>query len=504
MIMVGNLRKFAKYTSVFLLVGGSFAMAACENDSNDTGEINLFGYERCEEEGKLVTLSGTAETFTKGGFKGGKVDTSKNFYPTESFTSMFGELNAKFDINTVLSSDYFTKFEVGIGAAAAGLAWDTTLSDKSSGGTGLNNNYIGAWSGYLGGDSNAGNRQVIVHNAYVDLQASNFNVKVGRYQSSMDYYSGYTQGFNLDYHFGYGDKDARPANEVKLWWFSSFGRAFAYSQWFLDYYAVKTTDGKISYGIHSLGADVVYGGMSDIDDSGYAYGDTLLVRPFFYFYPGLYEAPGMKATYEYQFGNGLGFKVTAQGSMLHVHKQFTTKDKASGRYNEEVDEWSGSLNLIAQGYIYNYNVRIGYYENFGSGNSHFGTYGNPMGIDFWTASVYDIGASISDTINRNARTGYLSGGGHYSLKYGVLSWDLLGRITRSPRSDEESIALSVNHSFKNGLSVGVKLEWFRDTTKKGYNPGAQLASATTDKSNALSADQTDDRSHAFFTLGYSF
>lgn len=502
--MIGNLRNLTKYTSIALLVGSSFAMADC----GDETEGNLFGYERCaNEDSKFFTLTGNVGTFTKAGFNGGKVNTTNNFYPTESFTSVFGEVNGKFNINEVYENDYFSKFEVGIGAAAAGLAWDTTKYDGVtnngsglSGGSGLNNQYIGSWGGYLGNETTSytNNRQIFVHNAYVDLQAKYFNLKLGRYESGMDYFSGYTQGFNFDWHTEYGDTESKPANEVKVWWFSSFGRAFAYSQWFLDYYAVKTTDGKASYGIHSVGVDVTHGGISDTDN-GFAYGDTLLVRPFLYFYPGLYEAPGLKAVYEYQFGNGLGFKVTAQGFGLHVHKAFTTTDTSKGRYNEQVDEWSGNLNLIAQGNIYNYNVRIGYYENFGSANSHFGTYGNPMGLDFWTASVYDIGASISDTINRNARTGYLSGGGHYDLEYGTLSWDLLGRITRSPRSDEESIALSVNHAFKNGLAVGLKLEWFRDTTKAGYNPGAQLSGT-----NKLTKAQTDDRSHAFFTLGYNF
>ena len=515
-MMTGGLDRFTKYMSISLLFGGSFAFAECVGDSG-----NLFDYERCaNDDSKVFTFNGSAGTFTKAGFNGGKVDTLKGFYPTESFTSMFGEINGKININKVYESDYFSKFEIGVGAAAAGLAWDTTKYDgyasttSTSGngnkypiglanGSGLNNNYIGLWGGYLGTGDGAyqynSNRQIFVHNAYVDLQAKNFNLKLGRYESSMDYYSGYTQGFNFDWHTGYGDTESRPANEVKVWWFSSFGRAFAYSQWFLDYYAVKTTDtngdGKadVSYGIHSLGVDVTNGGVSKTDD-GFVSGSTLLVRPFVYFYPGLYEAPGLKAVYEQQFGNGLGYKVTAQGFVLHVHKTFATIDISRGRYNEKVDELSGNINLILQGNIYNYNVRVGYYQNFGSGNSHFGTYGNPMGLDFWTASVYDIGASISDTINRDAGTGYLSGGGSYSVKYGTFSWDLLGRITRSPRSDEESVALSINHAFKNGLAVGLKLEWFRDTTKNGYTLGE----------TKLNSARTDDRSHAFFTLDYRF
>lgn len=516
--MIGSFRKFAKYTSISLFVGGSFASAACNNtEVNDESFAgNVTGYERCPIEGsKFFTLTGNVGTFTKAGFNGGKINTTKNFYPTESFTSMFGELTGKFDINTVYENEIFSKFEVGIGAAAAGLAWDSTKNDggmrSKSGltsGSGINTNYIGYYGGYTGSgdDGYKDARLIMVHNAYLDLQTnalktgsleSYFDLKLGRYESSMDYFSGYTQGWNFDWHFKYGDTDARPDNEVKLWWFSSFGRAFAYSEWFYDYYAVKVVN-NVSVGVHALGVDVTYGGIAD-SQNGFAYGDRIFVRPFLYFTPGLYEAPGLKAVYEYQFGNGMGITLTAQGFVLHVQKPFTTAANSSNmRYNEVVDEWSQNINLIAQGNIYNYNVRVGYYENFGSANSHFGTYGNPMGLDFWTASVYDIGASISDIINRNARSGYISGGGHYDLKYGTLSWDLLGRITRSPRSNEESIALYVNHDFKNGLAVGLKLEWYRDTTNKGYIIGSEVGGT------ALVTARTDDRSHAFFTIDYNF
>ena len=74
---------------------------------------------------------------------------------------MFGEINGKININKVYESDYFSKFEIGVGAAAAGLAWDTTKYDgyaSTSGngnkypiglanGSGLNNNHKGLWGG---------------------------------------------------------------------------------------------------------------------------------------------------------------------------------------------------------------------------------------------------------------------------------------------------------------------------------------------------------------------
>ena len=75
---------------------------------------------------------------------------------------------------------------------------------------------------------------------------------------------------------------------------------------------------------------------------------------------------------------------------------------------------------------------------------------------------------------------------------------MLGRITRSPRSDEESVALFVSHTFKNNIALGMKVEWLRDTTKTGYNPGANLGGS------ALKSTRVDDRSHAYGTFAYYF
>lgn len=481
--------------------------------ANEETTSEIFNSTQSKEKTSFFSFSGQLSTFTKAGFNNVEVDTAIGQYPTESFATVFGQFNTYYDMLVFINNDYINKFEFGLGASAGGLVLDSTLRDGASfagsglnGGSGLNNNYFGGWLGYLldapyGSYPFKDNRYIMLHNAYIDLQTKYFNIKAGRYESSMDYHSGYVQGFNLDFHTSYGDSVKNNLNQVKVWWFSSYGRAFAYSEWLLDFYSVKTTlldDGRrVNFGNHAVGTDIVYGGFKD--SGTYMSGQSVLVRPFFYFYPGLYEAPGLKLVYEKQFGNGYGLKATIQGFYLHVQREFTTVGSGARRYDESIDEHTGNLNIIIQGNIYNYNVRIGYYQNFGSGNSHFGTYGNPMGFDFWTAGVYDIGASISDVINRNAKTAYLSGGGFYDLKYGRLSWDILARITKSPRSDEESIALSISHAFKNHIALGLKLEWYRDTTKAGYNPGATLPG-----SSALSQTRTDDRSHAFITFDYTF
>lgn len=461
------------------------------------------------EDGKdFFSVSGSLGSFTKAGVNRSKINTEKGIYPTDSFSTLFGEVNTKYNFLTFIDSDYINRLSLGLGLSAGTLTWDSTRNDGKTwtgngltSGSGLNNNYVGGWGGYFADRAYyyQDNRNFMVQNAYLDLGTKYFDFKGGRYESTMDYFSGYTQGFEANIHFKYGIK---ANNEAKIWWFSSYGRAFAYSEWFLDFYAPKSTlkdNGKReNYGIHAGGIDINYGEFAEF--GSHKYGENLLVRPFVYFYPGLYEAPGLKIDYQKYFGKGYGVGFTLQGFGLHVRDKFTTAyDKNNKRYDEKVDRWSGNINAILKAYLFEYNLRLGYYHNIGSANSHFGTYGNPLGFDFWTASVYDIGASISDVINRNAKTIYLSGGGDYNLEYGKFAWEVLGRVTRSPRSDEESIALSLSHLFSNNIKLGLKLEWFRDTTKAGYNPGATLPS-----SNAIISKRTDDRSHAFITFDYFF
>lgn len=498
-----------------------------ENSEIDEGDIIANAEsDKSEKNNKFFTFDGSLGTFVKAGFNNVSINKATGQYPTESFGTIFGQFNTNYNFLAFINTDVLTRFKVGLGASAAGFILDTTLKDGApfagnglSNGSGANNNYVGGWLGYYLDSNGVGypygdNRYFILQNAYLDIEtkigdglAFGHDIflafKGGRYESGIEYYSGYNQGFNIDVHFGYGDKDKNPDNNIKLWWFSSWGRALAYSEWFLDFWAVKQTiiNGKpVNYGIHAAGIDINFGGIEE-SQSGYPTGYKLLLRPFVYFYPGLYESYGLKAIYENQYGNGFGIKATLQGYFLNVARASTRHGNGAGgsRYNEYVDSNAVNINAILQVFFYNYNARVGIYKNFGSANSHFGTYGNPMGFDFWTASVYDIGASISDVINRNAITGYFSGGGKYDLKYGTLSWDILARITRSPRSDEESIAFTISHAFKNNISLGLKAEWYRDTTHAGYSIGTSISD-----SQPLAASRTDDRSHIFFTFDYLF
>ena len=455
---------------------------------------NAMAAEKSEE---FFGYNGSVGTFTKAGFETGGA------YPTESFTTLFGRIDTTYNFKAFIDSSAIQALKIGVGIAGNGLIYDSTAKDglsnwgySNSTGSGLNSAYVGAWygNGAVGG-SDGGVRNYILHNAYLDFQSDYFNFKGGRYESSMDYFSGYTQGFNADIHF-----NVAPNDELKFWWFSSWGRAFAYSQWFLDFYAPKASTNKsgktINTGIHSGGMDYVHNTISD--NNGAKDGMSILFRPWTQFYASLFNATGGKLDYQQYFGNGYGVGLTIQGYALNVISKYnTTKYNAEvTALNEKVDKLSGNLNVILKAYMFDYNMRLGIYKNFGSANAHIGTYGNPLGIDQWTASVYDVGPSLNDITSRNAISVWLSGGGAHGFEVGTFSWEILARYTQSPRSDEQSVALFLSQAFKNGFAIGLKLEWLRDTTKAGYT----IRSNTT----ALTTKRTDDRSHAFITLDYNF
>ncbi len=120
----------------------------------------------------------------------------------------------------------------------------------------------------------------------------------------------------------------------------------------------------------------------------------------------------------------------------------------------------------------------------GNANAWIGSYGNPFsGFDIWIRWCNDKGASLSDMIGRNAMTtiGYIGG------NYDDFSWQILGRYTKSPRSNENTLALTLSQKLYKDLSMRVKIEYFNDITKAGYS--------VSDISPILQYNQANDRSH---------
>ncbi|MDL0080504.1 outer membrane family protein [Helicobacter zhangjianzhongii] len=442
-----------------------------------------------------IKYNGWLEAFGKGGFNNQAIDADKGVYPTDSFLNVVGSLG--FDGNLLPKDTENQSLKYGFNVTGGSMILDSTSKGFPLGPDSVNNEYVGNWAGYnqnLGPKDGTNRHLYVVNNAYLDYTYGDFDTspfsfqfKGGRYLSSAEYMSGYTQGFEAAMKFKFSDSQS-----LKLWWYSSYGRAFAFGQWLIDFYSPQgymTSGGQFAnYGIHAFKAIYSLGGLD--------------ITPYIYFSPGTYTAPAFRVEYDTNKGfDGTGFRSrTFANILLPIYGDDTWVGKY--RWGSIVDKYTQSL-LIQQQFDYNnYNFGLGLYKNFGHANARIGTTGNPWMIDFWTASSYDIGRSISDMIGKDAITPYLFvGGTHFANK---LWWQILGRWTDAERSQEHSVALNLKYQIDERLSIGGKIEYFSDTTKAGYKVGWANESG----SNGNTAPQSGtpknvaDRSHAFLWIHY--
>lgn len=438
-----------------------------------------------------IKYNGWLEAFGKGGFNNQAIDADKGIYPTDSFLNVVGSLG--FDGNLLPKDTENQSLKYGFNVTGGSMILDSTSKGFPLGPDSVNNEYVGNWYGYdqTSGISR-GRRLFVVNNAYLDYTGDFndgkffFQFKGGRYLSGAEYMSGYTQGFEFTTKFKFSDSQS-----LKLWWFSSYGRAFAFGQWLIDFYSPQgymTSGGQFAnYGIHAFKAIYSLGGLD--------------ITPYIYFSPGTYTAPAFRVEYDTNKGfDGTGWRSrTFANILLPIYG-----DRWDGEYRwgSIVNKYTQSL-LIQQQFDYNnYNFGLGVYKNFGHANARIGTTGNPWMLDFWTASSYDIGRSVSDMIGKDAITPYLFvGGTHFANK---LWWQILGRWTDAERSQEHSVALNLKYQIDERLSIGGKIEYFSDTTKAGYKVGWANESG----SNGNTAPQSGtpknvaDRSHAFLWIHY--
>ncbi|PAF50236.1 hypothetical protein BKH43_04845 [Helicobacter sp. 13S00401-1] len=460
-----------------------------------------------KESKPMIRIDGYAGSFSKFGFNNQPVNNAKGQYPTESFSTMVGQLDLNIDPSEKFGwEDTSITFDVGV--TAGGLIYDSTKFinndgfDQASPVGGLNYNFIGYWGGYSNTLNPDGihTRNIVIHNAYVDFKSKYFDFKGGRFASDADYLSGHMQGIKTSVHSKFLGN-----NEARLWWVSSFGRAFADSQWLYDYYAPTAiyqnydVNGKRYYnlsGIHIGGLDLT---LSNEDGS-----KSLLIRPFTQFMVNIATAVGGKVVGTYTWGD---LKSTTQLMGYGVYIQDKQWNLARGleringvRYyrGQKIDRYSYNISLMQTFNLHDYNFGLGLYKNFGYANAYVGTIGNKgLKFDFWTSSVYEIGQSLSDAVSRNAFNAYLWVGGTHNVHIGDFTWTLLGRYTTSTRSDEQSIYLDMYQSLKN-FGVGLRFEYFRDVTNQGYKVGSYSKVADNFEG------RTDDRSSVFLYIDYKF
>lgn len=436
-------------------------------------------------EGEKFSLiyTGWVESFSKIGFNNQSIDPNLGKYPTDSFSAMVGSFGLKSELKSQIQT-----LKAGLSVTAGALVYDSS-SEAYPGGTGsVMNEYIGMWEGFdLQGKSSVKRHYYVVNNAYLDYELklgakSGFYLKGGRYESSAEYMSGYTQGFEVGLNLG----------NLKLWWFSSYGRAFAYGQWLVDFYAPRgyvDSGGKFVHnGIHAFKATYSFLGLDII--------------PAVYFSKGTYIAPIIEARYDTNRDfAGKGFR--SQTTVHFMNPLHESRVVGGYRYGDLVGKEAQTLYIKQRFDINQYNFGLGLYKNFGNANAYIGTIGNPLSLDLWTTTAYDLERNISDMIGKDAITPFVFvGGKHFDNRF---SWNLISRYSDSRRSEEASIAGSLSYALGGGLSVGVKLEWLRDTTKAGYRVGSNPKNDGSDLSTIKSTPKrTDDRSHSFIWVRYEF
>lgn len=420
-------------------------------------------------------VSGTAETFTKWGLNNQALNIQKGIAPTESFTTLFSQLNINADLGAGL--------EVGLGGAIGGLAFDSTANapTTTNGGVGtpVQNSYFGvSWD-------KSSLQNYMVQNAFVQYNSSNVYLKLGRYEAGKvgTYFSGYNQGAE-----GYITFSA-----FKVWGFWSNRRAFAYNQWFNDFFRMHGQDSKgHNRQTYAFGVDATLGGFS--------------ASLFTYFVPTKFTAPGMSLSYDTnpQFdGNGVRTIIKANAIFPQKNANFNTPVRNWGT----IESSTASLLVDIKTEVDNFSFGAGIYKNFGNANALIGSWGSPLNalLDIWTANAYEQGAALNDIVSKNAFTGF----GFMGATHGALDWQILARGTNSPRSAESSLALILAYKIREDISVGGKIEGFIDTTKAGYNPIAGYYKVNDgmggiDNTGGLAQKRTDDRSHIFFYIVHSF
>ncbi|PAF42548.1 outer membrane family protein [Helicobacter sp. 11S03491-1] len=400
-------------------------------------------------------ISGEASTFSKFGFDTRKYNPNKGIYPTESYTTIMGELNAQLNLAEGL--------DVAIGGMLNALVYDSTIWQGDGP---LGTNYIGYWAGHSG-QTLQSPKFYMIHNAYIHYEYKDiFGIKAGRYETTgLDWFSAFNQG--VEFYAKY--------NGIKIWGIFSDARASAYNDWFW------------SYGRYYTEGKPLFAGGINYSKNG------LSISPYLYYIPKSLQAPGFNIAYDtnpdFQ-GNGFRSKTTII-ALFPIYKNTNANSRDTTVFSQLLGKNAQSIFIKQHFDINQYNFGIIFYKNFGNANGRIGIYGDPITYNIWTGSVYDSGPSLSNMIGKDALSGFL----YFGSKIQNLKWKILGRLTDSPRSDEQSLALYLAYTFNPHLNAGIKLEYFRDTTHKGYEIG---------NAPALQKDNTSDRSHAMAHITYIF
>ncbi|WP_267892755.1 outer membrane family protein [Helicobacter ailurogastricus] len=432
-------------------------------------------------------FTGRLDNFSKIGFNHSKINTQYGIFPTESFVDIVGFAQVKVGLLPKHTTDH--KLSFSLGGAMAGVPYDSTkyLTDQDGQVYGsVVHNFIGGWHGYFfnkyltqaSGAYHA--RPYVLDTAFLQYDYKNkFGFKIGRYEANIDFMSGSNQGFEFYY---------RPIKNLKLWWWSSYGRGLAFNSWIYQFYAStayeKPNKQMINYGWHGITATYDYKKLS--------------AQAFFYFSPKTYNAPGFKLIYDTNKNFELvGFRsqtllmvtvpIYDSGWYNPLTKTYSIWDSA--QHGALVGKYGVTLN-IRQAFWWNrLAIILGLYNTFGNSDAFLGSHTMPMGnntsyvnnyvsssiigFDFWDNTAYD---GLADaTTNANTTTVYGSVGSIYKK----FAWHIFGRVSHANRnaqghigrSNEYSAALSLDYAFTRSVFLHFKIEYYGVQMHQGYQVG---------------------------------
>ncbi|WP_198513858.1 outer membrane beta-barrel protein HofD [Helicobacter pylori] len=432
-----------------------------------------------------MSIVGKVSSYTKFGFNNQRYQPSKDIYPTGSYTSLLGELN--------LSMGLYKGLRAEVGAMMAALPYDSTAyqgnnipngqpgSRTDPFGAGIFWQYIGWYAGHSGLQVQKP-RLAMVHNAFLSYNYKkdkfSFGVKGGRYDAEeYDWFTSYTQGVEGFVKY----KDTR----LRVMY--SDARASASSDWFW-YFGRYYTSGKAL-----MVADLKYEK------------DNLKINPYFYAIFQRMYAPGINITYDTNPNfNNKGFRFV--GTFVGFFPIFPTPANQNDiiLFQQVPLGKSGQTYFFRTRFYYNkWQFGGSVYKNIGNANGDIGIYGDPLGYNIWTNSIYD--AEINNIVGADVINGFL----YVGSQYRGFSWKILGRWTDSPRADERSLALFLSYfSNKYNIRMDLKLEYYGNITKKGYCIGYCGMYVPVDPNGPgtqpLTHNVYSDRSHIMFNIAYGF
>ena len=402
-------------------------------------------------------LGGRAEGFGKFSFNEGGANRASGKYPTGSYATMVGALDGSLKIND--------KFSMTLSGQIGGIVNDSTIRIGDENGNyisreGMGYNYIGFY-----GSSSYSTRKYIVYNSNATYSDGFVSIKAGRYEAvSTDWFGTYNQGAEIFLDFGV----------VRPWVFYSHSKALVDSQWMVDFWKVNGNKG-----IFAGGVDFRLGGFE--------------FAPYVYYGEDRFSAPGFRASYDSGESESSDMRSRLTFYGLFMNNNRSVRNELSPYDWGEYGRGGQALLIKYRQDVKSIFFQLSLYKNFGNAIGHLGVIGSPMDVDMdmFDAGVYDIGPSLNDVHGKNALTGYFIVG---QDSIGKFSWKLLGRSTKSDRSDEVSFVLTLFYDINENFRVGTKLNYFNDITKAGYN----LFGTT------LAENRSDDRSNIMTFVRQTF